>query len=1116
MSTLLISRSYEEGIVTSTAVAGQVAVEAASDGEMFACVSDQVVFPFNYSGPLVGCRDLSHLPDTHDVGVLFAVSQRFKSELNYSSVGPMLLALNPYRYRVYHPDVPHPRGIALDAWNSVNTISGDASRRGSAAVVVVTGQSGSGKTESAKIVIREIALHASKLQSTQPSQREEGDGDLLALLDAVNPVLESFGNAATRLSDNSSRFVKLVSLNVNNSCLSSATIEGLLLETSRVVSHAVGEGTFHVFNAMFASYQGLTVEERTELGVWDAALFKAMLASSLTPLAQSSSGGASGSSPASPAPSFAVSTTLAAALPPSPFSLQSVRDALGVVGFQQKEVWQVLCALAGILHLLNVEFHAEDAFAPAKVISTPSLEKAASLLGFSDPDGKGTGASVLEKALTTVMLGTNTRQLHKGAALATRDTLAKSMYEFLFSYLITRINTKLAGKSSDGVTSPLTPASRGPSQVVILDIFGFEAAPQGPASNNTTSSSSSAPVNDLEQLLINYTNEAVQAIYDETVFGQFQTEAEREGVAAAVNSGADAIAPPTCACLDVLTKKPNGVLHTITDESALGQQQTQANQLTEKILALQRVFPDVIKRNKTKPNVFLLQHYCEQVEYCTDFMTRKNRISTGVASLCRTSSNDVLKSAFVAFQGSSLVVTKNITSQVVLFREQMDRLASVLRGATSLHWIRCVKPNNDRSATFVDPPFVLSQLHSSGVSRTLGLLTNGYSIRIPHDAFSTKYLGPALRAHFRSLRSTPKKEESLGAVMDLFQQAKYREVCAFAARVLPCCQNKKLVVGATKAFLRNRTLQELQEVASALYKEIASLLQRFGRGFASRVRLVPVRMKLLEERRLAQCKARIDRELPVREKLEAERIALHESSADARHMLVRGLHSRMQRQTTLAMQKLKLASELICSELQRACNEVQAFDSVREKKEAELREIDEFNAHYAQQAEKALENARIASQAKEAARREAIAAEKARAEAVKNKSKILGHDRERQMVSAVLSAKAARVRATVQAEQESLARKAMSREAAEERRVRQHLAKQQQRIADQAAIRTEQRRQEEYVMFRVQSLHNRQAQPSPSRSLSAARAPSPTPIRRLTAASPTSRNRTEIVTRNPT
>jgi myosin heavy subunit len=554
----------------------------------------------------------------------------------------------------------------------------------------------------------------------------------------------------------------------------------------------------------------------------------------------------------------------------------------------------------------------------------------------------------------------------------------------------------------------------------------------------------------------------------------------------------------------VLTKKPNGILHTISDESALGQQQVSTAQLTEKILALQRVFPDVIKRNKTKPNVFLLQHYCEQVEYCTDYMTRKNRISSGIAALCRSSANTCLAEGYSAYQGTALVSTRNISSQIVLCREQMDRLAQMLRSASSLHWIRCVKPNNDRSPATIDAGLVLAQLNSSGVSRTLSLLAEGYSVRVPHDVFVTKYLAPALRAHFRGLRSAPKKEESFAAVEDLLRTAKHREVCVLASKLLPACQNKKLIVGATKAFLRTRTLQELQGSVLALYQSTVAGVQRFGRGFLDRKKLVPLRMKLLEAKRLAACRARIMRELPAREALEQERVELHAKSAEERQCDLRGLHLRMQRSSSLVLQKVKLATDLIASELQRACNEVMAYDSVREKKETELRELAEFHAHYAEVAAQALETSRQQLRDKEAARKRQLELERAKAEAARGRSqRALSADKEHQMVQAVLAAQAAQVRAKLQAEGELLARKAAAAEAAERRAARSHLARQHQRIAERAAIAQDQVRQEQFALNRLAALHSRAvtgvSSPSPARRLGAspgrglltARGPSP-------------------------
>ena len=415
------------------------------------------------------------------------------------------------------------------------------------------------------------------LRGALPQQRSKGSSSsssssvaqriLQKLVDAA-PALESFGNASTRNNANSSRFVKSTSIYFADGAVEMATAGagaahrrriGLtavvgavtkchLLETTRVVSLAsmgggggggmgggVGagaEGPFHAFSLMFSS-GGLSHEQRMRFDVWDASLFKCMAMGG---------GGGGGGRPAGGGGGVHVSSS-SSTLPPTPFAFRDVVASLASIGLSHSEIDGVFATLAGIMHLLNVEFWAADEYSPATVPRQPSssslgggaeapfgggggafgavaddaaiasshaaLTQAAKLLlgdmyvtlladGGSGGGGAGGGGGgtvegadglvsiaspvaasppplnlpppeeVLLQALTTVVVGhgVGPRQLHKAAAYASRDTLAKCLYQSIFDLILCRLNAACAApppSSSDAVSSPLSGGSAAPA-----------------------------------------------------------------------------------------------------------------------------------------------------------------------------------------------------------------------------------------------------------------------------------------------------------------------------------------------------------------------------------------------------------------------------------------------------------------------------------------------------------------------------------------------------------------------------------------------------------------------------------------------------------------------------
>ncbi|XP_011558093.1 myosin heavy chain, muscle isoform X3 [Plutella xylostella] len=202
-------------------------------------------------------EDMSNLTYLNDASVLYNLKQRYYHKLIYTYSGLFCVAINPYkRFPVYtfrcaklyrgkrRSEVP-PHIFAISDGAYVNMLTNHENQS-----MLITGESGAGKTENTKKV---IAYFATVGASQKKDPNAEKKGSLEDQVVQTNPVLEAFGNAKTVRNDNSSRFGKFIRIHFGPSGkLAGADIETYLLEKARVISQQALERSYHIFYQMMS------------------------------------------------------------------------------------------------------------------------------------------------------------------------------------------------------------------------------------------------------------------------------------------------------------------------------------------------------------------------------------------------------------------------------------------------------------------------------------------------------------------------------------------------------------------------------------------------------------------------------------------------------------------------------------------------------------------------------------------------------------------------------------------------------------------------------------------------------------------------------------------------
>ncbi|XP_029066800.1 myosin-2 isoform X3 [Monodon monoceros] len=763
--------SFVKGTIQSRE-GGKVTVK--TEGGATLTVKDDQVFPMN-PPKFDKIEDMAMMTHLHEPGVLYNLKERYTAWMIYTYSGLFCVTVNPYKWLpVYNPEVvaayrgkkrqeapPHIFSISDNAYQFMLTDRENQS-------ILITGESGAGKTVNTKRVIQYFATIA----VTGEKRKEEGSRLLLPLqgtledqIISANPLLEAFGNAKTVRNDNSSRFGKFIRIHFGTTGkLASADIETYLLEKSRVTFQLKAERSYHIF------YQ-ITSNKKPEL--------IEMLLITTNPFDFP----------------FVSQGEISVPSIDDQEELMATDSAIDILGFTNDEKISIYKLTGAVMHYGNLKFKQKQREEQAEPDGTEVADKAAYLQSLNSAD--------LLKALCNPRVKVGNEYVTKGQTVEqvynAVGALARSVYEKMFLWMVTRINQQLDTKQ--------------PRQyfIGVLDIAGFEIF----------------DFNSLEQLCINFTNEKLQQFFNHHMFVLEQEEYKKEGIEwEFIDFGMD-----LAACIELI-EKPMGIF-SILEEECMFPKATDTsfkNKLYDQHLGKSANFqkPKVVKGRAEAH--FSLIHYAGTVDYNIAGWLDKNKdpLNETVVGLYQKSAMKTLAYLFSGAQSAEAEAggggtakrggkKKGSSFQTVsaLFRENLNKLMTNLR-STHPHFVRCIIPNETKTPGAMEHELVLHQLRCNGVLEGIRICRKGFPSRILYADFKQRYkvLNASAIPEGQFIDSKKASEKLLGSIDIDHTQYKF---------------------GHTKVFFKAGLLGLLEEMRDDKLAQLITRTQARCRGFLARV-----------------------------------------------------------------------------------------------------------------------------------------------------------------------------------------------------------------------------------------------------------------------------------------
>ncbi|XP_065503650.1 myosin-1B [Caloenas nicobarica] len=682
--------SYVKSTIQSRE-SGKVTVKT-EGGETLTVKDDQI---FSMNPPKYDkIEDMAMMTHLHEPAVLYNLKERYAAWMIYTYSGLFCVTVNPYKWLpVYNPEVvlayrgkkrqeapPHIFSISDNAYQFMLTDRENQS-------ILITGESGAGKTVNTKRVIQYFAtIAASGEKKKEEQQSGKMQGTLEDQIISANPLLEAFGNAKTVRNDNSSRFGKFIRIHFGaTGKLASADIETYLLEKSRVTFQLKAERSYHIFYQIMSNKKPELIE---------------MLLITTNPYDYH----------------YVSQGEITVPSINDQEELMATDSAIDILGFTPDEKTAIYKLTGAVMHYGNLKFKQKQREEQAEPDGTEVADKAAYLMGLNSAD--------LLKALCYPRVKVGNEYVTKGQTVQqvynSVGALAKSVFEKMFLWMVVRINQQLDTKQ--------------PRQyfIGVLDIAGFEIF----------------DFNSLEQLCINFTNEKLQQFFNHHMFVLEQEEYKKEGIEwEFIDFGMDLAAcieliEKPMGIFSILEEEC--MFPKATDTSF-------KNKLYDQHLGKSNNFQKPKPAKGKAEAHFSLVHYAGTVDYNITGWLEKNKdpLNETVVGLYQKSSLKTLALLFASVGGAEAesggggkkgAKKKGSSFQTVsaLFRENLNKLMSNLR-STHPHFVRCLIPNETKTPGAMEHELVLHQLRCNGVLEGIRICRKGFPSRILYADFKQRY-----------------------------------------------------------------------------------------------------------------------------------------------------------------------------------------------------------------------------------------------------------------------------------------------------------------------------------------------------------------------------------------
>ncbi|XP_014838804.1 PREDICTED: myosin heavy chain, fast skeletal muscle-like [Poecilia mexicana] len=638
-------------------------------------------------------EDMAMMTHLNEPCVLYNLKDRFASWMIYTYSGLFCVVVNPYKWLPVYDAVvvgayrgkkrieapPHIFSVSDNAYQFMLTDRENQS-------ILITGESGAGKTVNTKRVIQYFATIAMTGSKKAEPVAGKMQGSLEDQIIAANPLLEAYGNAKTVRNDNSSRFGKFIRIHFGTSGkLASADIETYLLEKSRVTFQLSAERSYHIF------YQLMTGHKPE--------LLEALLITT------------------NPYDYHMISQ--------GEVTVKSINDveefiatdtAIDILGFTADEKINIYKLTGAVMHHGNMKFKQKQREEQAEPDGTEVADKIAYLLGLNSAD--------MLKALCYPRVKVGNEMVTKGQTVPQVNNavsaLCKSVYEKMFLWMVIRINEMLDTKQARAFF------------IGVLDIAGFEIF----------------DFNSLEQLCINFTNEKLQQFFNHHMFVLEQEEYKKEGIewefidfgmdlAACIEliekpMGIFSILEEEC----MFPKASDTTFKNKLNDQHLG-----------KSKAYEKPKPG---KGKAEAHFSLVHYAGTVDYNITGWLDKnKDPLNDSVVQLYQKSGNKLLCLLYAAHAGAEAEASgggkkggkkKGGSFQTVsaLFRENLGKLMTNLR-STHPHFVRCLIPNESKTPGLMENFLVIHQLRCNGVLEGIRICRKGFPSRILYGDFKQRY-----------------------------------------------------------------------------------------------------------------------------------------------------------------------------------------------------------------------------------------------------------------------------------------------------------------------------------------------------------------------------------------